>query len=850
MPAYIIGGEVNPSGAAGNDDENSNQDGWVPFGWTDEAQGTDAKLSYEYCSHRDYVRSSNDDNSSEEEATGGHWGSFSAPTIWSHYGHDAATYIIRATTGSITIASNATSAVLNTTLSFYRRENNTESAYSCYTCAFLKSGNTYTRITNTSSYPVYSSKRDSAALTYECTAAHDSIVVCIYATPSTSHNEYLAELELPIRKNGDTGGRGQSVYSLQTSVAAIKFTKNFAGVPTPNPSSFSISLQYEGLSIALPDGYGVYRRYPQGIWSSDSLGTKASNTIFSNGNYTAVEFALCSGNPNSQGSIIVSRVTVTAAWEYQRILLPAGIWENKEYTRSSTATPLVYHMGSYYYLVSDTSYVGGVYVEPGTNNNVWELADQFEVVLAKMLMADYGKIASAVFYGDHMFSQYLANETNMFSGSFTRAEEAYIIVPGQSSLSVVVGTQYKIRVTCRSNTSYTNGFFANVFYLSSEYDDTDANWSKYALAGKEKTFTNNGTSGIYNISFTSEYTGYARIYVYGYGTITKITSSISSGYDKVSPMFVNTDKVPLLVTWNNSTVSTSFTNIVYTPVPLVAGRTYALTFNAYIEGGGGYVGVYYNGSIRHSLYIDNTSEAGKTLVLTASDTTEAYIMFRTANASYRIHVNSVYIRCTNAFVPKVDVNWLTGYAHFSGDNVRFNPDGSGWLAGKNVTWEADGSGTLAAGNISWNAEGDASFRGTVHATSGEFEGTVRAHAFSSNTKMIGYTELYGEEDYIVDMENNPYVLFTAKGTYAVVTLPDPQLYEGLELQFFHIPGTRMSIGRIRFASVIYSIEEEEDGYIVEKHWTDAVASRGILVKVQALGGVWRLTSGKLEHATY
>lgn len=55
------------------------------------------------------------------------------------------------------------------------------------------------------------------------------------------------------------------------------------------------------------------------------------------------------------------------------------------------------------------------------------------------------------------------------------------------------------------------------------------------------------------------------------------------------------------------------------------------------------------------------------------------------------------------FIPNIILDGNDGLASFSADNVRFNPDGSGWLAG---------------GAISWDEVGDASFEGTINATEG------------------------------------------------------------------------------------------------------------------------------------
>ena len=88
-PAAISGGQVNPEGAATGNDTDKNQDGWVPQGWYDKMQGTNEDNPYEYGSFRDFIHE-NDSSSSDSSSSdsGGHWGPFSMPKIWSHFGKD------------------------------------------------------------------------------------------------------------------------------------------------------------------------------------------------------------------------------------------------------------------------------------------------------------------------------------------------------------------------------------------------------------------------------------------------------------------------------------------------------------------------------------------------------------------------------------------------------------------------------------------------------------------------------------------------------------------------------------------------------------------------------------------
>lgn len=94
LPSLIKGGEVKPKEAAAGTDTNKNQDGWVPQGWWDDSLGTNETYLYEYTAYRDYIKDNTSDSSSSGDAAqrGGHWGDFSTPRIWSHYGKDATVY--------------------------------------------------------------------------------------------------------------------------------------------------------------------------------------------------------------------------------------------------------------------------------------------------------------------------------------------------------------------------------------------------------------------------------------------------------------------------------------------------------------------------------------------------------------------------------------------------------------------------------------------------------------------------------------------------------------------------------------------------------------------------------------
>lgn len=110
---------------------------------------------------------------------------------------------------------------------------------------------------------------------------------------------------------------------------------------------------------------------------------------------------------------------------------PAGEYNaNTKYTRTELSVPIVLDDGEYY-LLNKTGTFKGIrpkddYAANGSNAT-WIRMDNIKYAFIEILMANFAKLASAVFYGDYMFSQYgvdgEGNSTNAYqnfnSGTFT-----------------------------------------------------------------------------------------------------------------------------------------------------------------------------------------------------------------------------------------------------------------------------------------------------------------------------------------------------------------------------------------------------------------------------------------------
>lgn len=107
---------------------------------------------------------------------------------------------------------------------------------------------------------------------------------------------------------------------------------------------------------------------------------------------------------------LVARKTlpVTSDGILGKLVYPAGIYNvGTTYTATTKSTPMVEENGLYYYLAVTGSVKG---VSPSEDvaakGGNWELMDSFKAVFTDILMANFAKLASAIFSGDYMFSQY------------------------------------------------------------------------------------------------------------------------------------------------------------------------------------------------------------------------------------------------------------------------------------------------------------------------------------------------------------------------------------------------------------------------------------------------------------
>lgn len=243
------------------------------------------------------------------------------------------------------------------------------------------------------------------------TSLSEPVAVVITVTGTFDGDSFSRDVTLTISGN-KTGTDAERYWiEMEGGVKEVRFREDFSGTASGNPATARILIKRlkgstETTLSVPPSGYTVEYLNDGNNW--ESLTTAASMTRnmesdLSDGAYSPAVYRLRKGNTE------LTRINVRAVWEYQRMLMPAGKYTSKEYTRTPTTTPLVLHesSGEYWFLDADTNKVGNTFIGPkDANQQVWKRANDFEVVLAKMLFAQFAQLGGFIVYDNFFFSRY------------------------------------------------------------------------------------------------------------------------------------------------------------------------------------------------------------------------------------------------------------------------------------------------------------------------------------------------------------------------------------------------------------------------------------------------------------
>ena len=423
-----------------------------------------------------------------------------------------------------------------------------------------------------------------------------------------------------------------------------------------------------------------------------------------------------------------------------------------------------------------------------TNDTYWDvMTSDFKYLISEAIFTNFAKLGSGVFNEDWMFSQYGEDKVTLWSGSSTRNTNSYIQVGLSDSghdaynsydetlnhFSVEEGKKYKVYVTARATTDQ--------LFLKVNYRQNGATQNTQGLVFMATADT---TSKTYTIEFYAEYTGEAFVASYGSGVVTAIVTDGANDYQNMSPTFANLDDVTFSA---RVLVSSSYTSLAQSlmygaPIFVIEGKQYTIRFVGRANASGNSVRIYLcqgdttelaSGDWAELTY--RTTDGSFSKTFTATYTGYARLRAYNTVSGADGYVNGAYIHAVNPFVPKVAIDWRTGYAHFSGDNVRFNPDGSGKVAG---------------GNINWNTAGDLNVKGKIEATSlgrsmayyaYNIQGEIDLITILSTTSGLLFASLWTAGDGLP----SKIVIDNTGSTGTYVNLPPASNYVGQEIEIFN-----------------------------------------------------------------
>ena len=164
----------------------------------------------------------------------------------------------------------------------------------------------------------------------------------------------------------------------------------------------------------------------------------------------------------------------------------AGVWQSSvEYVRSKTMLPYVYNDGLLYYQKVNGTSKGDV---PSSTSTVWNILTKEDIVYARIVMADFGKLASAIFSGSFMFSQYGKLNGTEVNANSTNKDTAYASFDAKNP---------------KDSTKFVPNLFID--FLSGLFHCTNAEieGTIKAVAGKIAGFTISG-NGLVNEGFNND----------------------------------------------------------------------------------------------------------------------------------------------------------------------------------------------------------------------------------------------------------------------------------------------------------------------------------------------------------
>jgi hypothetical protein len=214
----------------------------------------------------------------------------------------------------------------------------------------------------------------------EITGTVAALVVCLQHTLKNDPDVYYARLEIPVRKNGDTGQPGDNApYDV---VTYARYDSRSANATTGAPTgTIDSTLGWQSVAPAPTDAYPyVWQRTQHYEWQGQTPALDRTSYI------------CLTGAPGARGST-------------GRMYYMAGQWATgKTYTCTDKLCPVVYYGSKYWFLENEGSSTGD---EPSNSSTIWDELAGFDMVITNaVFVEEFAKLGSFVVAQDFFFSQY------------------------------------------------------------------------------------------------------------------------------------------------------------------------------------------------------------------------------------------------------------------------------------------------------------------------------------------------------------------------------------------------------------------------------------------------------------
>lgn len=217
---------------------------------------------------------------------------------------------------------------------------------------------------------------------------------------------------------------------------------------------------------------------------------------------------------------------------------PAGEYDaNTKYEATAYTTPYVVKKGQYYVLLSNESQNIDPEADYAATGGHWQLMEKYKAVWIEMMFANLGKLGSAIFYGQYMFSQYgkkgdvEITDPDQYGIPVQAGEEGEIFDPNLL-INFLTGELKCNNADIRGNIEATRGKFGNLKIVGDRFEG-DNGYLHFGPNTGNYTYISTSTTEINRNAniYVSNDTGNYGIYVTAKNTCMKLSGATSISAD-------------------------------------------------------------------------------------------------------------------------------------------------------------------------------------------------------------------------------------------------------------------------------------------------------------------------------